>query len=55
MADMRDRGLLEIELMGAVGVNGQATPSGKAKIRYPGEAAWQEVQVPDLSSFEFNA
>ena len=55
MADMRDRGLLEIELMGAVGANGQATPSGKAKIRYPGETAWQEVQVPDLSSFEFNA
>jgi hypothetical protein len=55
MADMRDRGLLEIELVGSIGTNGQATPSGKAKIRYPGEAAWQEVQVPDLSSFEFNA
>jgi hypothetical protein len=55
MADMRDRGLLEIELIGAVGTNGQATPSGKAKIRYPGDAAWQEVQVPDLSSFQFNA
>lgn len=50
---MRDRGLLEIELLADITKDGKPIPAMRGKLRYPNTKDWIDVEVPDLSDFKF--
>jgi len=50
---MRDRGLLEVELLADIGPDGTPKPAMRGKLRYPNTKEWIDVEVPDLSGFNF--